>query len=76
MGMPNKMYMGFDEKTNLESYCLVKKKGCDKEYISKDLLLEWLRPSLSELSRSQFNKMWLQGYDYMREALIEKIESL
>ena len=76
MGMPNKMYMGFDENTHLESYCLEKKRGCDKEYISKDLLLEWLKPTLSELSRAQFDKMWLQGYDYMREKLIEKIESL
>jgi hypothetical protein len=48
----------------------------DKEYISKDLLLEWLKPTLSKEGRERLNKMFLRGWDEMREILIAKINEL
>ena len=74
--LPSARWIGrtWDEKPLVEGDNPNWKNATNIEYIRKDAILEWLKPPLSEESRAKFDKMWVQGWDTMREKLIERLD--
>ena len=80
MNTPNKICI---EKEYIENNTLPggvnygqRSHGNDIEYIRKDYLLDILQFQSNDLHRERFEKLWLLGRDYLREQLIDKINSL
>lgn len=76
MNTPEKIYAKYRETDSGYCFDVDKQPSEDTvEYIRKDLLLDWLRPSLSKESKAKFDKRWVQGWETMREMMIEKLKN-
>lgn len=52
---PDRIYVGFDGNTHLESYCLEKKGECKTEYIRKELVVDAIKLAWGTVSMNPFD---------------------
>ena len=75
MRYPKKVYVNCDPFGFLHAYATSNHPPKVEEYIRKDWLLKILKES-PDLDHDRFDPMWLEGRNFLREQLIDKLKSV
>ena len=75
MKHPRKVYVDRDPFGFLHAYSTDNHPSNAVEYIRKDWLLKILKVS-PDIDHDRFDPMWLEGRNFLREQLIDKLKSV